>query len=74
MNKEVESLSNQSEPITKAKPEAVRASLVALKAEINQSIREYPKPIPACDDQFNHLIARRATIAQEIIRLDRILG
>ncbi len=31
-------------------------------------IRAYPPPIPACDEQFNHLLAQRDSIWKELKR------
>src|SRR5262249_40232450 len=36
---------------------------------IHEEIKNYPRPIPACDAQFNHLLEQRTTIAQELARL-----
>jgi hypothetical protein len=43
--------------------------LEAEKRRIADEIRAYPTPIPACDAQFNHLLAQRARLSQELIRL-----
>jgi hypothetical protein len=51
----------------------IRQYLEAEKLRIYQEIRQYPPPIPACDVQFNGLLAERATILQEISRVDTIL-
>ncbi|MEM7127153.1 MAG: hypothetical protein AAF702_12550 [Chloroflexota bacterium] len=52
----------------------IRQKLATQKDEINQTIREYPRPITACDEQFNLLLEKRVSITQEIIRLERIIG
>ncbi|MDQ5845434.1 MAG: hypothetical protein M3539_09090 [Acidobacteriota bacterium] len=36
---------------------------------VNEEIRNYPTPIPACDAQFNYLLEEQAKIAQEMDRL-----
>lgn len=38
------------------------SQLIAEKARIEEEIRNYPAPIPACDAQFNYLLERRAEI------------
>lgn len=43
--------------------------LTAIKSQINRSIREYPPPIPACDDQFNYLLERRSAISRDLSRM-----
>ena len=50
----------------------VRQRLVSEKARIARAIADYPAPIPACDEQFNHLLERRRSLAQEIDRADRL--
>jgi hypothetical protein len=46
--------------------------LEAEKQRIFQEIRCYPPPIPACDVQFNALLAERVTILQELSRVNGI--
>lgn len=36
---------------------------------VNEEIKNYPAPIPACDAQFNYLLEERAKIAEEMDRL-----
>ncbi len=36
---------------------------------INEEIKNYPRPIAACDLQFNYLLERRRTIAADLSRL-----
>jgi hypothetical protein len=63
------------EQITQVKGtgQQIRQYLEAEKHRIYQEIRHYPPPIPACDVQFNGLLAERAAILQEISRVDTIL-
>lgn len=51
----------------------IQEQLLVQKAQINQSIREYPLPITACDDQFNYLLEKRSTVTQEIGQLNRLV-
>ena len=51
----------------------VRQHLEAEKQRIFQEIRHYPPPIPACDVQFNSLLAERVTIIQELGQVESIL-
>jgi len=41
------------------------------RRRIHEEIKNYPRPIPACDAQFNHLLEQRTTIAQELAHLHR---
>ena len=51
----------------------IRQHLEAEKQQIFQEIRHYPPPIPACDVQFNGLLAERAAILQALGRVESIL-
>lgn len=42
------------------------------KQRIFDEILHYPPPIPACDVQFNHLLAQRAEMMRELQRLRAI--
>ena len=53
---------------------AIRAELEARKEHIVEAIRAYPAPIPACDLQFNTLLAERDQVAAELERLDAVRG
>ena len=46
-----------------------RRRLEQERARINREIRDYPAPIPACDEQFNHLLEERTRVAVELGRL-----
>jgi hypothetical protein len=48
----------------------LREHLEAEKRRVMQEIHYYPPPIPACDVQFNTLLAERAQILQELGRLE----
>ncbi len=48
----------------------IRELLQAEKRRIVGEIREYPRPIAACDLQFNALLEKRAGILRELERLD----
>jgi hypothetical protein len=50
--------------------QAVRDHLEKQQQRIYEEIRNYPKPIPACDVQFNYLLEQRAGISDELNRLD----
>ncbi len=49
--------------------EAARARLQADKKRIDEEIRTYPRPIAACDVQFNYLLEERARMASELDRM-----
>ncbi len=51
--------------------------IFAIPEEVNRitdEILHYPPPIPACDVQFNHLLAQRSQIHQELNRLKEIVA
>jgi hypothetical protein len=48
----------------------IRDHLESERQRIHEEIKEYPRPIPACDVQFNFLLEQRAGIAEELNRLD----
>ncbi len=54
--------------------EALERRLGARLAAVERQIRHYPRPIPACDAQFNHLLEQRAAIPREIARLRAAAG
>jgi hypothetical protein len=49
--------------------EKIRTQLENEYHRIYQEIKSYPRPIPACDVEFNYLLEERARISQEIERL-----
>jgi hypothetical protein len=49
--------------------QTIRACLEAARARIYDEIRNYPRPIPACDQQFNCLLEQRADVSEELDRL-----
>ena len=53
---------------------ALERRLDARLATVEQQIRHYPRPRPACDAQFNHLLEQRAAIPREIARLRAAAG
>ena len=50
--------------------DALRARLVQLQEAVAAEIGAYPAPIPACDAQYNHLLERRAALAEALACLD----
>ena len=48
----------------------VRALLEGERQRLQEEIRTYPTPIPRCDQQFNHLIARRELLFSALGHLD----
>ncbi len=50
--------------------DALGARLVQLQEAVAAEIGAYPAPIPACDAQYNHLLERRAALAEARARLD----
>ena len=49
---------------------ALRARLERLQEAVAAEIRAYPAPIPACDAQYNHLLARREALSEALAGLD----
>jgi hypothetical protein len=54
----------------KAGWEKMRAILEDKKARIYEEIRNYPRPIPGCDQQFNHLLEQRTRVARDLNQID----
>jgi hypothetical protein len=50
----------------------IEAHLEAERQRIYDEIKTYPRPIPACDLQFNHLLEKRAGISQELDRMHEL--
>ncbi len=50
--------------------DALRARLQQTQGAVAAEIRAYPPPIPACDAQYNHLLARREALSKALARLD----
>ena len=48
----------------------VRDWLEARRRPIQDEIRRYPPPIPACDAHFNYLLDQRAMLSRELVRLE----
>ena len=42
------------------------------RRRIQSEISAYPRPIPACDQQFNHLLEQRAVITRKLQRLREV--
>jgi len=49
--------------------EGIEAHLENERKRIHDEIRKYPPPIPACDQDFNYLLEKRAQITDELGRL-----
>jgi hypothetical protein len=50
--------------------ESLRRDLEALATSVAAEIRAYPRPITACDAQFNHLLELRRLVPLELQRLE----
>ena len=44
----------------------IRVTLEEKRDRIQQEIWNYPAPIPACDEQYNHLLEQRSRILREL--------
>jgi hypothetical protein len=51
----------------------IREQLANERRRVYEEIKKYPTPIPACDAQFNYLLEERATLAQELNRLEALV-
>jgi len=49
----------------------VRKHLEDERYRISREIVQYPTPIPACDQDFNHLLAEREQVNEELARLEQ---
>jgi hypothetical protein len=47
----------------------IREHLERDQTRINEEIGHYPAPIAGCDQQFNYLLAQRAALKEELVRL-----
>lgn len=54
--------------------ELLKQLLEARRRPIQDEIRKYPPPIPACDAHFNHLLDQRSALSRELVRLDSVSG
>lgn len=52
--------------------ERVRKRLEEERYRIVKEIGKYPTPIPACDQDFNHMLAERERISDELIRMEEV--
>jgi hypothetical protein len=50
--------------------ERLRHGLEALTRSVAEEISHYPRPITACDAQFNHLLELRRQLPHELDRLE----
>ena len=55
---------------TRQEWDSLRHSLEALAMSVAMEIRAYPRPITACDAQFNHLLELRRLVPLELQRLE----
>jgi hypothetical protein len=56
--------------VVKSVWQSIRTRLESEKKSIADEIKNYPRPIPACDQQFNFLLEERTRIVRELERLD----
>lgn len=50
----------------------LKARLDARRAEVAAEIRSYPPPIPACDQQYNHLLKQRKDLLRARLGLETL--
>src|SRR5512134_3767053 len=51
----------------------IRSALKSQWDRVQEQIRQYPTPIPACDADFNAFLAERERLSEEMNRLDRAI-
>lgn len=51
----------------------IRRHLVQRKDQVYEEITNYPVPIPACDQQYNHLLEQRTRIDRALTELDQAI-
>jgi hypothetical protein len=49
--------------------ETIQSRLEEQMRRVQDEIRNYPAPIPACDAQFNHLLEERDALSSELARV-----
>ena len=54
--------------------ETIGAHLENARRQVQEEIRHYSPPIPACDADFNHLLEERARIGEELNRMQVAAG
>lgn len=59
---------DEAEP-TRLVLDRIRSVLERAREGIHDEIHQYPSPIPACDEHFNHLLAKRSAISHMLTRL-----
>ena len=52
----------------------IEAVLTSRLASVEDEIRHYPSPIPACDAQFNYLLAQRSNLRRELAKVRAALN
>jgi len=65
--------SNRQMDLIKSVWQRIRTCLEIKKQQIYEEIKNYPHPIPACDQQFNFLLEQRARLSRELARMDETL-
>lgn len=50
----------------------IRKQLEKERDRINEEIKNYPRPIPGCDAQFNYLLEERTKIGEELKHIEVI--
>ena len=51
----------------------LKRRLEADRIRLHQQIGDYPQPIPACDAQFNYLLAERTRLSADLKQVDELL-
>ncbi len=60
--------------LPKSNRKEIRDRLEGERDRNYKEILNYPRPIPACDQQFNHLLEEREKISRELDRMDSLSG
>src|SRR5262245_10900749 len=56
--------------LAKSAWERIRAHLEDKAHQLYEEIKQYPRPIPACDQQFNFLLEERARLSQALDQME----
>jgi hypothetical protein len=52
----------------------IRSALLERRQRLAEEIGRYPRPITACDVQFNRLLEERAQVSAELDRFDEFVA
>ena len=65
-------MDNETELLIQSAWSVIKDHLESKRDKLYAEIRNYPPPIPACDQQFNFLLAERTRMTQVLNQLDEL--